>query len=150
MRTFLYRIWQWTWGLLQTLLGLVLFLIHHRDRHFTYHGAIVTVWQASSSVSLGLFVFMRSDPYVRRFQGRFPADELFHRLLVHEYGHTVQSLLLGPLYLPLIGLPSAWWATRGGRLRRERGLPYSAFPTESWANRLGERVTGEKSIEGLV
>jgi len=150
MRTFLYQLWQCTWGLPQTLVGLVLFLLHHGDRHFTYHGAVVTVWASRSSVSLGLFIFVPPDPYARQFKGRMGARELFDRLVVHEYGHTIQSLLLGPLYLPVIGLPSALWSTRGSRLRRERHLPYSVFFTEKWANRLGERVTGEGSIEGVL
>jgi hypothetical protein len=29
-------------------------------------------------------------------------DEMF----VHEYGHTIQSRLTGPLYLPMVGVPS--------------------------------------------
>lgn len=69
------------------------------------------------------------------------------RLRVHEYGHTIQSLLLGPLYLIVIGLPSFVWS-RWKRLiwlRRESGIPYSWFYTERWADWLGERITKEKS-----
>jgi len=151
MKIFIYRIWQCTWGILQTFLGAVVFLTHYRDKHFNYHGAIVTGWKAKSSVSLGMFVFVTSDPYfAEKFEGQIGVDELSTRLLVHEYGHTIQSLILGPLYLLLIGIPSTLWGFFGGKKRKERKIPYGAFVTEKWANSLGESVTGEKSIGDLV
>ena len=151
MRTVLYRIWQCTWGFLQTLLGLVVFLIHYKDRHFSYHGAIITVWEPKSSVSLGMFVFVTAEPYfVKKYEGQMSAEELSNRLLVHEYGHTIQSLILGPLYLIVIGIPSVLWGFLGGKKRRDEQVPYGAFFTEKWANTLGEQVTGEKSIDNLV
>ncbi len=151
MRTFIYRVWQCTWGALQTLLGLVVFFLHYGDRHFSYHGAIITVWKARSSITLGMFVFVTSEPYfTEKFEGQISVEELSNRLLVHEYGHTIQSLILGPLYLILIGIPSTLWGFWGGKKRKEKQIPYGAFFTEKWANRLGERVTGEKSIDDLV
>lgn len=151
MKIFIYRIWQCTWGILQTFLGLVLFLLHCRDKHFNYHGAIVTVWETKSSISLGMFVFVTSEPYfVEKFKGQIGAEELSNRLLVHEYGHTIQSLILGPLYLILIGIPSTLWGFWGARNRKEKQIPYGAFVTEKWANHLGEIVSGEKSIGNLV
>lgn len=151
MRIFIYRIWQCTWGLLQTFLGSVMFLTHYKDKHFNYHGAIVTVWKAKTSISLGMFVFVTSKPYfVKKFEGQISAEELSNRLLVHEYGHTIQSLILGPLYLILIGIPSTLWGFFGAKNRKEKQIPYCSFVTEKWANRLGESVTGEKSIDNLV
>ena len=151
MKIFIYRIWQCTWGILQTLLGAVVFLMHYRDKHFNYHGAVVTVWEARSSVSLGMFVFVTSGPYfTEKFEGQIGVEDLSNRLLVHEYGHTIQSLVLGPLYLFLIGIPSTLWGFLGGTKRKEEQIPYGAFFTEKWANTLGESVTGEKSIDELV
>ena len=40
----LYFLWQCTWGLPQTLLGLVELLFCVRCPHYRYHGALVTVW----------------------------------------------------------------------------------------------------------
>ena len=153
MKRFLYVLVQCTWGCLQTAFGLLCFLVHIRDRHFWYHGALVTEWSAPSSVSLGLFVFVAEKPYFYRLlQEAYTEEALSSRLLVHEYGHTVQSLLLGPLYLPAMGIPSTVWGFWPGcaRARRERGISYFSFFTEAWANRLGERVTGQKSMERLV
>lgn len=151
MKGILYGIVQCTWGILQTMLGFVIFLMHYKNKHFFYHGAIITVWEPQSSMSLGLFVFVTSEPYfVKKFEGRISAEELSNRLLVHEYGHTIQSLILGPLYLIVIGIPSTLWGFLGGKKRRNEQVPYGAFFTEKWANQLGERVTGEESIGNLV
>ena len=107
MKIWIYRIWQCTWGILQTLLGLVLFLRHYKAKHYSYHGAIITEWNSNTSISLGLFVFVSAEPFfVKKFEGQFSAKELSSRLLVHEYGHTIQSLMLGPLYLIVSGIPS--------------------------------------------
>ncbi len=67
-----------------------------------------------------------------------------------RFGHTIQSLILGPLYLIIIGIPSVLWGFFGAKKRKEKQIPYGAFFTEEWANRLGEWVTGEKSIDKLV
>lgn len=151
MKIYIYRIWQCTWGILQTFLGLVLFLKHYQNKHYRYHGAVVTVWKSKTSISLGMFVFVTSEPFfAKKFEGKISVEELSGRLLVHEYGHTIQSLILGPLYLILIGIPSTLWGFLLGKKRKEKQIPYGAFFTEKWANSLGEYVTGEKSIGNLV
>ena len=107
----------------------------------------------NSSISLGLFVFVAPGPgYVSPSQGTFTKEELSSRLLVHEYGHTIQSLLLGPLYLILIGIPSTLWGFLPGcaKKRKEQQLSYFSFFTERWANAWGEKVTGCPSMEQLV
>lgn len=78
--------------------------------------------------------------------------ELSQRLLVHEYGHTIQSLILGPFYLIVIGIPSTLWGFLPflNEKRKNEGLSYFSFYTEKWANCLGEKVTGEKSMENLI
>ncbi len=149
----LYALVQWTWGILQTLLGLFVFLLNIRHRHFFYHGALITVWPGKSSVSLGFFVFITDDPYFcDKFEGQYTKQELFQRLLVHEYGHTIQSLIFGPLFLLVMGIPSAlWgflpWVTRK-RIAQKRS--YFSFYTERFANTLGEFVTKSPSMEQLV
>ena len=110
MRKFLYIIIQCTWGIIQTLLGFFVFLLNIKNKHFFYHGAIVTERHVPSSVSLGMFVFTTTDPMKdKRTENRIPDEELSQRLLVHEYGHTIQSLIFGPLYLIVMGIPSTLW-----------------------------------------
>ena len=153
MKTALYRLIQCTWGLPQTLLGLIHFLVYLRCPHYWYHGAVVTQWSNKASVSLGLFVFVTDDlPYYDRVAHTMTRPQLARRLLVHEYGHTIQSLLLGPLYLLVIGVPSTLWGFLPGlaKKRREKGSSYFSFFTEKWANALGEKVTGETSMQQIL
>lgn len=153
MKTALYWLCQCTWGFLQTTLGLIVFLLHLRDRHYLYHGAVITEWQGKSSVSLGLFVFVTAEPYFYdKLKDNHTLPELSRRLLVHEYGHTIQSLILGPAYLIVMGVPSTLWGflPSANKMRREKQVSYFAFFTEKWANALGEWVTGETSMEELV
>jgi len=74
MKIFMYRIWQCTWEIFQTILGFVLFIKHYKNK---------------------------------------------------------QGFLMA-------------------KKRKEKQIPYGAFITEKWANRLGEYVTEEKSIGNLV
>ena len=149
----LYCLWQCTWGILQTALGFGVFLLHIGDKHYAYHGAIITEWKNPSSVSLGMFVFITKEPYFyAKLKDEYTMAELSKRLLVHEYGHTVQSLILGPLYLILMGIPSTLWGFLPSLndKRKEQQISYFSFFTEAWANRLGESVCKEKSMENLV
>ncbi len=151
LKTILYLFFQCTWGILQSLLGFLLFLCHLYSPHKQYHGAIVTYWSKKSSISLGCFVFVTDQPYFYdKIKEQYSLNELSNRLLVHEYGHTIQSLILGPLYLIVMGIPSTLW----GFLpccakKRKQGISYFSFFTESWANKLGETVTKEASMEKL-
>ncbi len=151
MRSILYKICQCTWGIVQSLIGFIVLLINFKNKHFWYHGALVTVWESKTSISLGLFVFITSEPFfAKKYEDVISVEELSNRLLVHEYGHTIQSLILGPLYLLIIGIPSTLWGFLGGKKRKDKQIPYGSFFTERWANYLGELVTGEKSIGDMV
>lgn len=153
MRSILYGIVQCTWGIFQSLLGMIIFLVHIGDRHYFYHGAVITEWNDKSSVSLGMFVFVTKEPYFYdKLKDKYTKEELSKRLLVHEYGHTIQSLILGPLYLIIMGIPSTLWGFLPylNKKREDEKISYFSFFTEAWANILGEKVTGEKSMENLV
>ena len=52
----------------------------------------------------------------------------------HEIGHAKQSQILGPLYLPLIGIPSILWAAVHEKIAPNKS--YYWFYTEKWANKL--------------
>ena len=137
MKRIVYTVLQLTWGLPQTLLGLILYLKTLRRSHETYLSCINTRWKSGGGISLGLFIFTPD--------AKTPNYE---KIRVHEYGHTIQSLILGPLYLPFIGIISYIWANLPyfKRLRKEKRIPYTACFVEAWASRLGEWVTGEKAI----
>lgn len=117
---------QWTWGLPQTLIGAALYAVHRKDDHFDYRGAKATAWDKDAGISLGKFIF------VPRNTGKSAE----HFLLEHEYGHTIQSLILGPFYLLAVGAPSILW----NRLpyfkskRKRTGKSYYSAPFEKTAN----------------
>ena len=150
MGTGLYLLAQCTWGLLQTAAGAAVLLRYRRCPRFRCHGAVVTSWPRSDSLSLGMFIFLTDKP-PRDRRGLVPHWEISRRMLVHEYGHTVQSLILGPLYLPVVGLPSLLWARLPPcrRIWRE-DVSYFSFWTEKNANFLGETVTKEPSMGSII
>lgn len=108
------------------------------------------IWQAPQNVSGLVFRLIYGQPN-GRFRGvpvvicdRFPGGISLGRTIItnridwdslrHEYGHTRQSLYLGPLYLFVIGIPSLLWA---GLYRIRKTGSYYAFYTEKWADKLG-------------
>ena len=127
---------QCTWGFFQTLAGAVVFLVLIKRKHFIYRAGIATLWQRGESLSLGLFFFVSEQA----------SDDRRKELCAHEYGHSVQSVILGPLFLPVIGLPSSLWCMLPYfvRMRERKGISYHSLYTERWANFIGEKLTGEK------
>ena len=143
MKRVLYTLCQLTWGLPQTLLGAIVFLVLRPEQRGWFHGALVSTWPKVSSVSLGLFVFV-ADSIVSSDETSLsdPKRPLLRQVIAHEYGHTIQSLILGPLYLPLIGIPSVLWANLPAcrRRRKSKGRSYYRFYTERFANYLSKRL----------
>lgn len=154
MKKLLYALIQIIWGFPQTLVGFIVFLTTIHCPHYNFYGAVCTSWKFKSSVSLGLFIFVSDDPFYSYAHQKANYDEkyFYNMLAVHEYGHTIQSLILGPLYLPVVGLPSLIWAKTEYYQRKravERLSYFSVFP-ENQANKLGEKVTGLKSPGMIV
>ena len=125
--TIIYYVLQWSWGIVQNIAGLILFLANVDKKHYLYNGAVATDWNCKrGSVSLGMFIFISAADPDREFTKR------------HEYGHTLQSVILGPLYFLMIGLPSILWCAlpRCVNYRQQNGVSYYRFYTERWANKL--------------
>lgn len=143
----IFIILQWSWGILQNILGFAVFALNRKRRHFYYKGAVITVWEKTFCMGIGMFIFL-NEPRAKDAGQNFIVQESFERLKVHEYGHTIQSLLLGPLFLPVIGIPSCLWANLPGlkRYRKKHQISYYSFYTEKWANHLGERITKSQSM----
>ena len=112
------------WQLPQNLLGLIVVAAsrakkidgyYYTDRH-------------SFGVSLGFYIVI--------------GGEIDDETIRHEQGHQKQSVILGPLYLLVIGAPSAC-GNLFDRLFHKRWsvarriIWYYSLPWESWADKLG-------------
>ena len=115
----------WIWQAPQNLAGLLLRYIYRdkikaviRSRGVRYYVAPLF----PGGISLGNTIIL---------QDYFVDDALTWE---HEFGHSIQSRYLGPLYLFVIGIPSilwAWWWDP------DKDISYYSFYTEKWADRLG-------------
>lgn len=113
------------WGLPQNLVGLfmMLFLMCKGRKVEKYRGRLRIYWEMNYGLSMGNFIFAP----------RWSSESL----LRHEWGHTFQSWMLGPLYLLIIGIPSGIWCGCFEGYRKKNGVSYYAFWPEKWANHLG-------------
>lgn len=140
----------WTWGYAATMLGFIVYLVNFGCPHSYYRGVVRTVWNSDFGLSLGMFIFTPRGPAA----GDDTPEALSRRdycneITVHEYGHTFQALLLGPLYLIVIGIPSLAWGILPcfNEFRKRKNKDYTWLFCESWASRWGEKVTGEKAYK---
>ncbi|MBR0121631.1 MAG: hypothetical protein IJM10_07580, partial [Clostridia bacterium] len=102
MNAFLFYFLQFSWGIVQNLAGFIAFLVlAPTHKHERFHNAVITYVNAKGfgGLSMGMFIFM----------GTSKAEGWAHDTKIHEYGHSFQSILLGPLYLIVVGLPSSIW-----------------------------------------
>ncbi len=122
----------YAWQLPQNVAGLLLTLALRRRmaRRESYGAASAYFcFERFGGLSLGRYLLVHRDAG--------------GRLVRHEYGHYRQSKLLGPAYLVAIGLPSILWALAFPLVRRLRpATSYFSFPTERWADLLGDVEQG--------
>ena len=121
---------QWTWGLPVNLIGGLMYLVFYpKCRHGRFNNAFISYvpWKFGG-LSLGQFIFMADH-------GREPWTS---NTRIHEYGHTIQCLLLGPLYWFVIGVPSAVWChlftTRATTTSTARNGPISGAKNGAGSN----------------
>ena len=99
LRQILWIVLQCTWCLPQNLAGLCMALALRKHEHMRFQGAYVTAWRFQGCTSMGCFIFMQDKAMQHR------------PLLVHEYGHTIQSLSAGDrpalrTVVPAAGVPA--------------------------------------------
>lgn len=136
MKRSFFIIIQLTWGILQTLMGAAVFLLYINCPHRSYRCAVDTRWNRTDGLSLGLFIFT-------------PCQDTAYsdRIRVHEYGHCIQSLVLGPLYLIICIISVIWMHFPYFiSIRKKKHLPYTSCFVEAWASKWGERITGDSAL----
>lgn len=125
---------QFSWGILQNLAGGIGYLVLRGCcRQERFHYSFITYVRAKNfgGVSFGIFIFINPD---------YPENWL-HDTCIHEYGHTIQSLFLGPLQPLVIGIPSAIWCYFPPcvQYRERNNVSYYKLYCEGWANVWGLR-----------
>lgn len=91
-----------------------------------YKQAIVIPCIMRGAVTLGNYIFVGLNSEYRK-------------TVKHELGHTIQSKILGPLYLIVIGIPSITYCGLRRLFSLLRKKNYYDFYTEKWANNLSEK-----------
>ena len=91
-----------------------------------YKQAIVIPCVMRGAITLGNYVFVGLNSEYRK-------------TVKHELGHTIQSKILGPLYLIVIGIPSITYCGLRRLFPSLRKKNYYNFYTEKWANNLSEK-----------
>ncbi len=142
IKDFLFYFVQWTWGLVVNAVGWLAFTIctkikGYRWQHFGYAKIVYVPWKGGG-LSMGLFIFMKDQ---------HPSREWTYNCRIHEYGHTWQCLLLGPLYYIVIALPSVIWCNCFAGYRKKNNVPYSKLYCEAWANAWGQKFSHLKQTE---
>lgn len=144
MKQILFNIFLWTWCFPQQLLGFILSRKKGVKLEFyKYNKNLLRVCKVyvypskNGSVSLGNYLLIQKELFTEKeFITGEELDRLFETIN-HEYGHFKQSLILGWLYLLVIGLPSLIWCNCFDLYRFKNDIDYYSFWTEKWANKLG-------------
>jgi len=93
-------------------------------------------WGHGGGMSLSNYIFLPRKHFDKPIE-EVMASKWHRDYMAHEYGHTIQSHKLGPLYLLVIALPSLIWAGCFERYRIKHNISYYSFYTEASADKLG-------------
>ncbi len=140
MKKFLFYLVDWTWALPINLIGFIAYIIFaviKGCKHERFFNATVTYVPGDwGGISFGTFIFMNPDR----------PDDWLRDTKIHEYGHTWQALLLGPIWFLVIAIPSFIWCNFKPCInyRKNNNVSYYSLYCEAWANAWGQKFTGLK------
>lgn len=127
IRNLILFIWQLPQHLLAILyIGYLVMMCKDLGVDSRYKQAIVIPCVMRGAVTLGCYVFVGLNSEYRK-------------TVKHELGHTIQSKILGPLYLIVIGIPSITYCGLRRIFPSLRKKNYYDFYTEKLANNLSEK-----------
>jgi hypothetical protein len=114
----------WLWQAPQHLLALAIW------KALTFHVISVAEIDEHTIITIKPRIGLSLGRYI------FICSSYGETTIKHEKGHTLQSHLLGPLYLLVIGLPSLC-GNIYDRIKHKGSTWYYKQPWEAWADRLG-------------
>ncbi len=135
----LFYLWQFTFGIIQNIIGLLMLAVCKLNGAESewYHNALITYIDKKNfgGVSLGMFIFINKNR----------TGDKRHDMKIHEYGHTVQTMILGPLWLFVIAIPSTIWCNTPYfvKKRKAENISYYWLYCEGWSNLCGLWATKE-------
>ena len=117
------------WQLPQIIVGIVMLALFRNKTTYTNPNNGVTVWNINSGRVFGTACFS-TGPIIVTCEG------VKESTLLHETGHSKQSIYLGPLFHIVISLPSIcrFWYRR--IFNKSMKWYHSGYP-ENWADKLG-------------
>lgn len=121
------KILRWIWEFPQCLLGFILTKIYKVELKEYYNNIAIYAGNFPSGISLGLYILLSNYSY--KYNTNFGKE--------HEYGHTIQSKILGWLYLPTVGLVSSMWNILRFIFPKLSNIDYYSIWPENWADKLG-------------
>lgn len=131
------RVAMYAWQLPQNLLGLALIKYYKPERKYVLDNGVEIHYatKMQGGISLGKYALVNTCHYRKTLEETIKRDTVRHEAI----GHTKQSRILGPLYLPIVGLQSICWAgIYGTKLFPPTPNGYYKFWTEKWADKLAD------------
>ena len=130
------------WEIIQVLVGavvLLFFAVQGKCKRIGYYmrkdaacSRAVILFKIDSEVvsggSFGHIIILN--------QNYFYNEEYLEKTKRHELGHSIQSLMLGPFYLFVVGIPSLINNLRARKNKEVYDTYYQRYP-EKWADKLG-------------
>ena len=140
MNKFLYYLIQSTYGILTFIPGLLVTLIFKIFGCKTYkngYGFITTVGGNWGGLSLGPFAFCGR---YNELDGPCQSVYWYNHTRKHEFGHSIQVLFMGPLFIFIVAIPSAirYWYQRLTPNKKHK--PYDSIWIEGFATRVGTKL----------
>ena len=125
----LYWIISLTWGALMTIPGLIgalLVIIAGGKAEKNGFSFIVKIGGNWGGISLGAVAFCGN------YEG-----EYFEYIRRHEFGHSIQNLIFGPLFLFVIGIPSLIrsWLFKADKIKHPYDYIWFEYTASTWGTK---------------
>lgn len=124
------------WQLPQNIIGLIFSkIVNKTNKSYLYQFQDIDITITNSikgGVSLGKYIIVGINCNN-------------YNIISHEYGHYLQSKILGPMYILIVGIPSIIHNIYYSTFNKEYDY-YSVYP-EKWANNLSSKYITKKILK---